>query len=364
MTETLKELFNAYKHLPVGVMFFKNKKIFFVNDHLRNVLLFQNLSADQIPSIIGDMVGLEEATHETLHEFLTNNASFLYHNQILQVEFHSDGEIDTFVVVRVSQSSIDIIDRTRNLRQPHDITSSVYAPEKMNQILESALGKWNNLHFYSIVLFRGIPIKGKSRIIETDESGIVMEVERKQLAAARPGAAWLIGRRRDRMISAKVERYDLERSIVWLKEPELVSSGFHMRQMIRYKADEGDKMLFSFRGKNYHAAIRDISENGVSIETDNTQLLLQFSQIPGSSFRAELILSGHSIPVDAMWLYTKALDSETWMKSAFTIVYDVSSGHLLKEMLNSKQLHLIKEIHDIIEMIPSPHNKSGEDWSI
>lgn len=365
MNDALKELFNAYKHLPIGVMFFKNRKIFFVNDHLRNVLLFQNLSADQIPAIIGEMVGLKEPTHETLYEFLTSNSSFLYHDQILQVEFHADEELDIFVIVRVSDSSVDIVDRTRNIRQMRTVSSvAVTAPDKIDQLLKSALGRWEHLYFYSIVLFRGIPVKGKCTILEAHEGGIVLHVERKQLAAVRPGVLWLIGRRRDRMISAKVERYDLERSTVWLNELNLVSSGFHMRQVIRYKADEGDAMLLNLGGKSYRIPVRDISERGVSIETDNAQLLLMLSQIPGESFRAELILSGHSMIVDAMWLYTNVLENEKRMKAAFTIAYDANVGHMLKEMLNSKQLHLIKEIHNIIDMIPSPSDKSAEDWSI
>ncbi|MDD5212085.1 MAG: hypothetical protein PHV62_06700 [Sulfuricurvum sp.] len=48
MNDTLKELFIIYKNLPVGVIFFKHEKLIFVNDHLRSVLLFDNLTGDDI----------------------------------------------------------------------------------------------------------------------------------------------------------------------------------------------------------------------------------------------------------------------------------------------------------------------------
>lgn len=366
MTEALKELFDAYKHLPVGVMFFKDQKLFFVNDHLRTILLLQNLETDDVIRIIADMVGLENATHESLCDFFASNDYFLYRDRHLQIDREHYENIDIFVIIRINDASIRTIDETHPLRLMHQTqTLSVSKlPENEQLILTKALGSWDKIKLPSIVIYKGIPIKGDCTIVHTHEGEIAIKVEKKQLPAAQIGMQWLIGSRRDKMISGEIIKYDLTESIIWLKNLTIISDGFHLRQVIRYAASPQDQISISINGKKYLSELRDISEQGLSIQSDNGAFLLALSSQKVKTLDAELILPNAKIAVQAVWLYTIALESGTQMKIAFRIGYDLHNGSLLREWLNLKQLQLIKEVRAFVQMIPPPQKKNTAEWVI
>jgi hypothetical protein len=52
------------------------------------------------------------------------------------------------------------------------------------------------------------------------------------------------------------------------------------------------------------------------------------------------------------------------MKVAFSIGYDLHYGSLLREWLNEKQLQLIKEVHNFVQMLPPPTTESATEWVI
>lgn len=365
MTEALKELFDAYKHLPIGVVFFKDQKLFFINDHLRNVLLLQNLGSDEVIRIIAEMVGLENPSHESLCDFFLHNNFILYRDKHFQIDRQSYDNFDIFIIVRVSDESIKIIDQTRPLRQLRDAQMQLSGKmsENVQQILTKALGNWAKNSFPSIVLYKGIPIKADCMIVDASGGEIAIRVEKKQLAAAETGIQWLIGNRRDRMVRGIVFKYDLSRSMVWLEHLEILKEGFHLRQVIRYSASFQDKLIISINGKKYTSQLHDISEKGVSIETDEGAFLLALGSVKGKSTEGKLILGDIKITIKLVWLYTVALDAGIQMKVTFRIGYDLQNGNKLREWLNEKQLQLIKEIRDFVQTIPE-HKVQGADWEI
>jgi hypothetical protein len=365
MTEALKELFDAYKYLPIGVMLFKKQKLFFLNDHLRNVLLLQNLGSDEVIRIIGEMVGLENPSHELLCDFFLHNAHFLYRDKHFQIDRQTHESIDIFVIVRLSDESISVVDQTRSIRQLRDVqtVSNKNISENVQKVLDKALGDWKKNHFPSIVLYKGIPIKADCSIADASDTGIVIRVEKKQLSATQIDTQWLIGNRRDQVVSGTVVKYDLSRSMVWLEDLEILKEGFHLRQMIRYSTSPEDQMKLTINGKKYLSPLHDLSEKGVSIETDNGAFLLALKSIKGKSIDGQLILPNEKIAIKLVWLYTVALDTGTQMKVAFRIGYDLQSGNKLREWLNEKQLELIKEIRNFVQTIPEPRHEDP-DWMI
>lgn len=366
MSEALKELFDAYKHLPVGVMFFKDQRLFFINDHLRNILLLQNLGSDEIIHIIGDMVGLENTSHDSLCDFLSNNGFFLYRDRIMQIDRYHFDATDIFVIVRITDESINTIDKTRSLRELRQV--KVSADTHMNEdhclLLTKVLGYWENRRFPSVVLYKGIPIKGDCTIIHTHSGEIAIKVENKQLSAAENGVLWLIGNTKDKMLSGEVSRYDLNQSVVWLKNIQIVADSFHARQVIRYRTSVEEKMVLVINGKKYISDLHDVSERGVSIQTDDAALLLALSSVKGKTLHAELILSTIRVTVHSIWLYTASLEGGIQMKSAFNIGYDLHNGSLLREWLNTKQLQLIKEVREFVQMMPTPAINQEAEWII
>lgn len=366
MTEALKELFDAYKHLPVGVMFFKEQKLFFINDHLRSILLLQNLGSDEIVQILGEMMGVENASHESLCDFLSYQDCFFYRDRLLQIERSHFENTDVFVIFRINDQSIKMIDETRPLRQMSAINRSnttIHAEDE-GLLLGKALGDWEKKPFPSIVLYKGIPIKGNSMIMHILEGKIAIKVDKKQLSAAQSGVQWLIGNRADKMVLGKIEKYDLLQSMVWLENLKIVSSGFHLRQVIRYGASSEDQIILSINGKKYVSRLHDISEKGIALETDNGALLVALSSAKGRTLDAQLILSNIHISLKAVFLYTIALEEGTQMKNAFSIGYDLHNGALLREWLNAKQLQLIKEVRTFVQMIPPPEENGKIEWVI
>ena len=366
MTEALKELFNAYKHLPIGVMFFKDKQLFFVNDHLRSILLLQNLGSDEVIQILGDMVGVENASHESLCDFFSFTELFLYHDRLLQIDRQHVDNIDIFVIVRISDESIKMVDDTRSLRQmcATNLSSASKQQQDEHALLNKAFGNWKNLTIPSVVLYKGIPIKADCLIVHAHEGEIAIKVEKKQLSAAQIGIQWLIGNRRDKMVAGEVLKYDLTQSVVWLNSLQIVNSSFHLRQVIRYGVSSEDQMIIFINGKKYSSSLHDISEKGSSIQTDNGALLLALSSVKGKTLEAELHLTNTKIVIKAVWLYSIALGSGTQMKAAFSIGYDLHNGSLLREWLNEKQLHLIKEVRTFVQMISTPSTDSAVEWTI
>ncbi len=366
MTEALKELFNAYKHLPVGVMFFKDKQLFFVNDHLRSTLLLQNLGSDEVIQIIGDMVGLENASHESLCDFFSFTELFLYHDRLLQIDRQHFENIDIFVIIRISDESMKMVDETRHLRQMRQssLLSASKSQQDEHELLDKAFGYWEKVNLPSVVLYKGIPIKADCVIVYAHEGEIAIKIEKKQLSAAQIGAQWLIGNQRDKMVSGEITKYDLSQSIVWLNNLEIVNSGFYLRQVIRYGVSSEDQMIISINGKKFIASVYDISEKGSSIQTDNGALLVALSSVKSKTLEAELILSGTKIVIKAVWLYTISLETGTQMKAAFSIGYDLHNGALLREWLNEKQLQLIKEVRAFVQMIPPPEETNQVEWII
>ena len=367
MTEALKELFNAYKNLPIGVIFFKNQQLFFINEHLRAVLLLQNLRSDDVVQVIGNMVGLENASHESLCEFFSTTDIFLYRDRHLQINRQHFDTIDIFVIIRINDATIKIIDETHSLRQMRyesALNISTHFQEDEQQLLTQALGDWEKVKLPSIVLYKGIPIKSDCIIVHAHDGEIVVKVEKKQLSSAQIGTKWLIGSKRDKMLSGEVFRYDLAQSIVWLNTLKIVAKGFHLRQVIRYGASEEDQFCISIKGKKYLSSIHDISEKGLSIQTDNESFLLALSSLQGKTLDVELILSNKTIAVKAVWFYTIAVNSGKHMKVAFTIGYDLHNGVLLRDWLNDKQLQLIKEVRSFVQMIPPSQEINMAEWII
>jgi len=365
MNDALKELFNAYKHLPVGVMFFKEKKLFFVNDHLRSTLLLADLSSDDVIQIIGGMIGLEEPSHLSLVEFLSGNKCFIYRDRVIQIENKEIDGIDIFVLVRLSDKAIQTVDASRSLRiLRQEKAPSVHTDSDEHAILKKALGNWEEGHFPSLVLYKGIPIKGEITILEAHEGKIKLHVEKKQLVAAEIGVEWLIGTKRDQMVSGTLAKYNLDEHTVWIENIHIVDQGFHLRSVIRYDADENDLFEWVSEGKKYRLPLRDVSEKGISILTDNSAVLVALGSSGAKTLKAVLVLNGTAIAVMAVWRYTAAVDDSEKMKAAFTIGYDLHNGTLLREWLNGRQLRRIKEVQNFVRTIAAPKNPDQGDWVI
>lgn len=365
MTDALKELFNAYKHLPVMVMFFKNGELFFVNDFLRGALSLDNLQSDQIVQILGHMIELEEPSHQALIQYLHDNNSCVYENHIYQIEHNHYDETDVFVLMRISDFTVDLVDKTHSIRILREKKKAAELRPSINEqeVLNKALGKWDVGNTYeSIVLYKGIPIKGQCEIMGMEQGILKIHVEKKQLIAAYPENEWIIGSKKDMLLLGKVVRYDLNDYGVYLEKLQLISKGFDRRTVIRYATEEKEEMYILLDGKEKVLKIRDLSEKGIALITEDEMLSASLSIL--KTYKASLLLEGKRVEVAAAWQYTVPLD-EKRMKLAFTIEYDQQNGHLLQEWMTAKQLCLIKEIRSFVQMIPPPKEpEPAHEWSI
>ncbi|MFA6188272.1 MAG: hypothetical protein WC680_03230 [Sulfuricurvum sp.] len=363
MNDTLKELFTAYKNLPVGVIFFKHEKLIFVNDHLRSVLLLENLTGDDIVQIISSMIGLEASLDLSLIQFFSENEFFIYHDRIIQIARKKVDDIDIFVLIRLSVKTIDCVPPFLRLQSEKTTVVPTINYDKY-EILQKTLGEWKNEHFPSIALYKGIPIKGDTIVLEEKEGLLIkLKVEKKQLVAAQIGTQWIVGTKRETMLSGEISRYNLNDRSVWLDNLKIVSQGFYMRSVIRYEAEENDRINISIGGKKFSLPLRKVSEKAISIQTDDTASLVALSTIGGKTLDAKLLLAGKIISVKAVWLYTIELDGSL-MKVVFTIGYDLDNGAHIRDWLSGEQLRIIKEVQNFVQMLPPPEREIPEDWVI
>lgn len=354
MNKAFKELFGVYKYLPVGVMIFKEEKLFFVNDHLRSILLLATPSSDDIIQIIGDMVQLEAPSHSTLYNFLFHNDYLLYRDRVIQIERQTVEPFTIFVLIRISEQTIGVIDSIQPIRLLHQEKSTVSTPQNENEwkLLYKVLGaKFEDRKFPSIVLYNEIPIKGDCRIVDVHPGEIGLKVDKRQLIAAEIGKHWLFGNKQDKMFSGEVSRYDLLLSKVWLKNLTLVSQGFHQRRVIRYTVESNSRFTVTIGGKKKFLLLRDVSEKGFSIQTDDSATLIALSSMIGKTLHGELIIDNLTVEIKAVYLYTLALNTSEAMKVAFSIGYDSHNESLLHAWMNSKQHSLINEVRNYVQMI-------------
>lgn len=180
MNDTLKELFTIYKNLPVGVIFFKQEKLIFVNDHLRSVLLFDNLTGDDILQPLSSMIGLEDFLESSLIQFFIKNDFFIYHDSIIQVARKKIDEIDIFVLIRLSEKTISAVPKFLQVRS-EKTTEIPIVNHDQHEILQKTLGESTNGHYPSIALYKGIPIKSEVIVLEVKEGFIKLKVEKNSL---------------------------------------------------------------------------------------------------------------------------------------------------------------------------------------
>lgn len=354
MDSALRELFYAYKHLPVGVMLFRNRNLFFVNDHLRNVLLLASLPTDHIIDIIGSMLGLEKPSHHDLHDFLLHNNHFLYKNNIIQIEHKSVDNINIFVLIKLSTPTIQAIDATQPLRLLLNEKIEIISPLKKAEwkLLTEALGpNFEKRKFPSIVLYKEIPIKADCFIIGSQKGMIELSVAKRQLIATKIGKQWLLGIRQDKMVSGKIASYDLQHGRIWLKNLKLVSEGFHLRDDIRYTIKKNGYFTVSLKNEKKTLLLHDLSEKGASAQTDDPAILLTLSSMIGKILNAEIIVESLNLKIEAIPLYIMPVNNAGNMKIAFKISYDSHNETLLHAWTNTEQLNLIRKIRNYVQMI-------------
>ena len=354
MNKALKELFIVYMHLPVGVMVFKDKKLFFVNEHLRSILLLATLSSDDIIQIFGEMIQLESPSHAALYNFLFHNDFFLFRDQVIQIERQTQEQFTIFALIRISEQTlraIDSIQPIRLLRQEKNLKPAAH-DEGEWKFLYKVLGeKFEDRKFPSIVLYNDIPIKGNCTVVDIRQGEIGLKIDKRQLIAAKIGQHWLFGNKQEMMISGKISRYDILLNQIWLKNITLVSQGYHQRSIIRYIVDSNSRFSITIDGKKRFLLLRDVSEKGMSIQTDDSATLIALSSMIEKTLHGELIIGHLTIEIKAVYLYTVALSGSIAMKVAFSIGYDSQNGAILREWMHAKQLALIKEVRNYVQMI-------------
>ncbi len=363
MENAIKGLFYAYKHLPVGVMLFKKRTLFFINDHLQNVLLLSALSKERIIEIIGNRLGIPNPTHNTVHDFLFNNNYFLNQNSIIQIERRSiSDDITIFVFVKISDQSIEAIKNSAQFLPNLPPKKHEYSPLNNSEwkLLTNALGtNFEDKKFISIVLYKGIPLKAESKIISISNEMIEISIEKNQLIATETGNEWLLGIKQDLMIAGNVSSYDLKQGRIWLKNLRLVSEGFHLRNNIRYAIEKiGYLNILNKNEKSITLPLHDLSEKGVSVQTDDPTVLVTLSSKIGKPLDAEIIIDTLKLSVEAIPLYIETIDIPGMMKVAFSIAYDSHNETLLHQWMNNEQHSVIKKVRNFIQMI------SGEKTDI
>jgi hypothetical protein len=100
--KTLKELLHAYSHIPLGLLIFKEKKLFFINKHLRETIMLGNMDNKHSLEIICATLNLK-ADQEQLFSFLSNNEFFHRKEKYIQISSNSVDDLDIFVFTRLSE---------------------------------------------------------------------------------------------------------------------------------------------------------------------------------------------------------------------------------------------------------------------
>ena len=192
--QTIKELFRVYSHLPLGLLVFKEKELFFINQRLRETVMLGSMDNANAIKVICSTLGIE-STQDELLSFLSSNEFFHHKEKHIQISSNSVDNFDIFVFTRVSELLLEDLNVNQEIAfipisSDDSITNSSNTKEHAK--LLKYFDKKRNSTIITHSIYKGVPLIANSRILRVYKNTLVLKLEDKQMIAAAKNMPWIL----------------------------------------------------------------------------------------------------------------------------------------------------------------------------
>ncbi len=343
--QILKELLKVYSEIPVGMLVFKDKDLFFINQHLRETLMLGNMNVEESLNIFSKVLGIDP-DQKKLCTFLQENNFFSYKEKYIQITSNNIDEYDVFIFTRIDQSLIQTIKETLDPSFVPIISQDINIPpadEQHKKLLEHFdKNKKQKVRAYS--LYKGIPLIADNIIKQSYKNTLVIQIEDKQTIAAEKGNAWLFKISSGTVVEGTIIHVDKGRRLVFLSNLRKIKKGFHLRETIRYQSEEPMRLIIKCSPVEIELQILDLNESACRVVTNNQVILEKLYTLTNPTL-SDIILNNQTITVKSTYL-SETSHSQGEATVVMTFSCDQTQLSILRQWFNTKQIEIIKEVKE------------------
>lgn len=349
--EIIKELLYIYSNLPLGVLIFKNKELFFINDSLRETLTLGAVDNKSSMEIICSTLGIE-SSQKQLYTYLSDKDFFTHKKKVIQINSKNLDDYDIFVFTLICDSIIKKNEESEEIDFSHISLPDINIdPEKIKEHLKllNFFDKKRNKKINTHTLYKGMPLIANNKILQAYNNTLALKIEDKQMIVAIVGEQWILKISSKLIVKGEILKVDKIKRYIFLKNLHQVQKNYHLRKTIRYLPQESGSVTLNFYSKKITLKLIDISENTFKIST-NKQSILNKIQNYNKEISSLIILDEKQIKVKSTYLFkTEPKDGESDIIMKFHA--DSKNLKILKEWANKRQLEIIREVHKFSKML-------------
>ncbi len=346
-SEMLTELLRIYSRLPTGIIVFKEEGIYFINDHLRHVLVLGNLSADEC---IGYICGILEIPEDEsgLLTFFRENSFFTYKEKSVQISARHEAPYDIFVFTLIQSpllNAAEVQEDVITLPPEAAVELGSGGSEEHAELLKF-FDTHRKMKVSGLVLLHGVPLMSNNIVVQPFRNTLVVKIENKQMIAALAGATWTLIQDSGHTVQGEVTHTDTKRQMVFLKKLRRIETGPNQRQAIRYVLE--DAVLHCACGSDEtQLQVMDISEYALRAMTQSATVLQKLKKM--ETFKAQLSVEEENITLACRFLKESAL-REGEAEVVLGLSAETGESERLRALLNRRQIAIIKSIREHTRM--------------
>jgi len=186
--DILKEFLRLYTQLPCGVIIFKDRSPYFINNHLRKILVLGAIEVQKGLEIIASIFGVE-ATPEALYTFLTTNTFFDYKTKHIQINYTNYEIYSIFVFTKIETA---VLEEKQIVFEDIELLTQERTEEEADKEILEYFNKHHNVKTIGHVLYKGVPLISDNIVLKSYKNQLAVQIEKKQMISTQNGAKWVI----------------------------------------------------------------------------------------------------------------------------------------------------------------------------
>jgi hypothetical protein len=345
LNDSLKELLRIYSHLPAGLIVFKSGQLYFVNSHLRDVLVLGELPVARSLEVLCGTLDLPTSS-KALRAFLEEQRFFLHKAKVLQITHRFLEPYDIYLITRIEPALLEHLGLARREAEELPIEGEPVPEAAVDTQMHTELLK----HFDTLrgsevtgyALYKGVPLISRNTILQPFKGTLALKAEDKQMIAAKEGVPWILKVDSGVAVQGSVIYCDSDRRYLFLNNLRRIDEGYHQREQIRYRIDTPVPLELDCSGAQMPLRLVEISERSFMAVTDSSTLLQCVIEHSGEMSAA---LTPDGIPLTLQCrFFREAGRGEGKATLIFTFRCGETDMGNLRNWLYGRQLAVIKEI--------------------
>jgi hypothetical protein len=343
-TQILKELLQVYSEIPIGMLVFKERNLFFINKHLKETLMLDNVDTKESINIICSILKID--TNQTeLYNFFQNNEFLSYKDKHIQISSKSVSEYFIFMFIKIDKSLLETI--KESLEIPFipivsENTEIITNNQENHKKLLEYFDKKGRQKVRGYTLYKGVPLISDNIIQQEHKNTLVIKIEDKQMIAAEKGKAWIFVTSSGVAIEGTIVFLNREKRLIFLNNLNKIEKGFHLRETIRYQDERPINLIIKSTPIEIELQIVDINESAFKVTTNN-YVILEKLVAQNTQILSNVMLNDKTITFKSKYLFEAGRREG---ESVIVMEYSCNETEyaILKNWFNERQIEIIKEV--------------------